>query len=323
MISRRFALITFLSISLVLVSFKLQAEIQVKPFILAASSGNNFDQILDNTRSKLTSAGFEILGEYSPYAKANIIVFTNKELRNAATKSERGGYGGALRVAITELEGETQLSYTNPKYWSNAYQMSSNLQSVSDTLASTLNAKNEFGTGEKVLSESDMRDYHYTFMMEYFDDPSLLARLESHKAAVDQIEGYLSQGANGTSKVYRLDLGKDTEGKQMTLFGVGLGGKDADDCSSDPYIMGRIDKSSLRHTAHLPYELLVYGSNVEALYGRFRIAISWPHLPMMSSDTGATFLSIMYAPGAIEEALKLVAGVEKKEQSLREFQGRD
>lgn len=312
MMSRRFALITFLSISLVLVSFKLQAEVQVKPFILAAPSGNNFDQALENSKNKLTSAGFEILGEYSPYAKASIIVFTNNELRNTATKSERGGYGGALRVAITEFDGEVQVSYTNPIYWSNAYQMSSNLQSVSNTLTSAFKAKSEFGTGELVLSESDMRDYHYTFMMEYFDDPSLLAYQDSHQAAVDQIESYLSKGTGGTSKVYRLDMGKDTEGKQMTLFGVGLSGKDADDCSSDQYIMGRIDKSSPRHTAHLPYELLVYGSNVEALYGRFRIAISWPHLPMLSSDTGATFLSIMCSPEAIKDALTLVVGAEPK-----------
>lgn len=308
---------------LVLISFKLQADTQVKPFVLATADGNSFDEIIESTRNRLTSAGFEILGEYSPYAKASIIVFTNDELRSTATKSERGGYGGALRIAITELENEIQVAYTNPRYWSNSYRMATNLQSVSDTLASAFNAKSEFGTGDKKLSESDMRDYHYTFMMEYFDDPSLLIGQASHKAAVDQIESYLSEGTNGTSKVYRLNLGKDTEGKQMTLFGVGLGGKDADDCSSDQYIMSRIDKSSPRHTAHLPYELLVYGNEVEALYGRFRIAISWPHLPMMSSDTGATFLSIMCAPGAIKDALSQVAGAVKKSQTIRELQGRD
>lgn len=316
------SLISLLSILLVLISFNLKAEEQVKPFVLTTSNGSNFDQILENTRSKLASAGFEILGEYSPYAKAGIIVFTNQELRNAATKSERGGYGGALRIAVTELEGEIQVAYTNPLYWSNAYRMSNNLESVSDTLASVFKVKNQFGTGEKLLSESDMRKYHYTFMMEYFDDPSLLARQDSHKAAVEQIEDYLGKGTNGTSKVYRLDLGKDTEGNQMTLFGVGLGGKDADDCSSDQYIMGRIDKSSPRHTAHLPYELLVYGSNVEALYGRFRIAISWPHLPMMTSDTGATFLSIMCAPRAIKDALSLVAGATPKKRSTENLQDR-
>lgn len=316
MMSRRFSLMTFLSVFLVLMSFKLQAEVQIKPFMLAASSGNSFDQTLENTRSKLASAGFEILGEYSPYAKASIIIFTNKALRNAATKSERGGYGGALRIAITELKGKTQLSYTNPKYWSNAYQMSTNLQSVSDTLASTFKAKSEFGSGEEVLTESDMRDYHYTFMMPYFDDPIRLANYRNHELAVEAVEKHLAASAGNASKVYRLDLGEDSEGKPMTLFGVALEGKDADDCSSDRYIMGRIDKSAPRHTAHLPYELLVYGSRVEALDAQFRIAISWPHLPMLSSETGATFFSIMCAPDTIKKALKLAAGgnIEEKQQ---------
>jgi hypothetical protein len=153
-----------------------------------------------------------------------------------------------------------------------------------------------------------MREYHYTFMMEYFDDPSILAYFDSHEEAVQVVNKNLANQVSASTKVYQLDLGKDSSGKAMTLIGVGLSGEDEDDCSSDAYIMGKIDKSSPRHTAHLPYEILVYGDQVEALYGRFRIAISWPHLPMMASDTGATFLSIMCAPGAIETALTGVAG---------------
>ena len=105
----------------------------------------------------------------------------------------------------------------------------------------------------------------------------------------------------------------------MTLFGIALQGKNDDDCSSDKYIMSHIDKSIPRHSAHLPYELLVYGSEAEALYARFRIAISWPHLPMMASETGATFMSIMCAPGAIEDALKAVAGYKKAATEKEEY----
>ena len=94
----------------------------------------------------------------------------------------------------------------------------------------------------------------------------------------------------------------------MTLFGVALGGTSEKDCSGDDYIMSRIDKDNPRSSAHLPYELLVYGNDVEALYGRFRIAISWPHLPMMASETGATFMGIMCAPDSIKDALAKVAG---------------
>lgn len=153
-------------------------------------------------------------------------------------------------------------------------------------------------------------------MMEYFDDPSALARYDSHQQAVDAVSANLAKKAGASTEVYRLKLGRDTEGKEMTLFGIGLRGSNDKDCSSDQYIMERIDKDSPRQTAHLPYEILVYGNWVQALYARFRIAISWPHLPMMSSDTGATFFSIMCAPGSIEKALKKVAGAKEEERVI-------
>jgi hypothetical protein len=144
--------------------------------------------------------------------------------------------------------------------------------------------------------------------MEYFDDPSVLNNFGSHEQAVTTVRDNLASKVSASTQVFELKLGSDTRGKQMTLFGVGLIGSDEEDCSSDAYIMSRIDKDSPRHTAHLPYEILVYGDQAEALYGRFRIAISWPHLPMMASDTGATFFSIMCAPGAIRKALTKIAG---------------
>jgi len=287
----------------------LQAAEAVKPFVLASkTTGGDFSSIVSDTREKLQAAGFEIIGQYSPYADAEIVVFTNDFLRKTATQSERGGYGAAMRASVTSIEGTIELVYTNPIYWANAYRMNNNLDTVSAALKSALGFEQQFGTGDKTYSASKMRKYHYAFLMEYFDDPVVLARYDSHQQAVEAVSTNLSKQVSASTKVYRLNLGLDSEGKEMTLFGAGLKGKDEDDCSGDQYIMGRIDKSTPRHTAHLPYELMVYGSWVQALHARFRIAISWPHLPMMSSDTGATFLSIMCAPGDIRKALTLVAG---------------
>jgi hypothetical protein len=151
------------------------------------------------------------------------------------------------------------------------------------------------------------------FMMEYFDDPSDLAEYSDHAEGVKTIEANLAAGKGAATKIYKISLGKDPEGEEMTLIGVGLKGKNAEDCSGDEYIMGRIDKDTPRSTAHLPYEILVYGDEAEALYGRFRIALSWPHLPMMASETGATFMSIMCSPDAIKEALTAVAGGKTEE----------
>ena len=49
----------------------------------------------------------------------------------------------------------------------------------------------------------------------------------------------------------------------------------------DKYIMSEIDFQDVKSTAHLPYDILVSGNKVYALYARFRIAISFPDLSMM------------------------------------------
>jgi len=292
------------------------AENAIKPFVLAnVYETGEISKIVSTTRDTLSKNGFEVIGQYSPYADTEILVFTSERLRENSTRSKRAGYGAALRASVTLNNDRIELVFTNPTYWANAYRMENDLADTRMELEKALGFVQEFGTGDKQLSAADMRKYHYTFMMEYFDDPSVLAYYDSHQEAVQTVNKNLTEQVGAAKKVYRLDLGNDSEGKQMTIFGVGLSGEDEDDCGSDAYIMGRIDKGTPRHSAHLPYEILVYGTHVEALYGRFRIAISWPHLPMIASETGATFFSIMCAPGAIEDALTRIAGGSQESRS--------
>jgi hypothetical protein len=273
------------------------------PFVLAYKTTGDVSKVAADVKGKLTAAGFQVVGEYSPYAGADIIVVTSDALKAAAAKSERGGYGAAQRVAVTKNGDDIEVTYTNPIYMAAAYRMDGDLADVRAQLEKALGAESDFGS-EKKLTAEDLRKYHYTVMMEYFDDPSKLAEYDSHEEAVKAVEAGLAAGEGGTAKVYRIDI----PGTEETLFGVAMKGVNAEDCSSDEFIMSRIDKSTPRHTAHLPYEILVNGNEAEALYGRFRIAIDWPHLPMVASESGATFFSIMCSPNAIEEALTKASG---------------
>ena len=281
------------------------ASQRVQPFALAGEASDDFTSTVTQVKEKLMQAQFQVLGSYSPYKNTEVIAFTNAQLKARSLKSPRGGYGAVMRVSVTLVDEKNQIVYTNPVYWSSAYRLESDNADVYENLKSTLGFSKEFGSGSKNLTASDMREYHYTMLMEYFDDPSELNDFKNHQEAVGKVARNLKMKKAGASEVYRIKLGKDSKGREMTLFGIGLG---ANNCSGDNYIMSRIDKSNPRHTAHLPYELLVYGDEVEALYGRFRIALSWPHLPMMRSETGATFFSIMCAPGEIENVLEEIAG---------------
>ena len=275
------------------------------PFVLASTSSGDVTTVSGEVKSKLTGAGFEVVGEYSPYGDANIIIVTNDALKATAAKSDFGAYGAAQRVSITKNGDVTEVVYTNPIYMAAAYRMASDLADIRAQLEGALGAEKDFGS-EKNLTAADLAKYHYTVMMEYFDDPSELAEYDSQAEALKAVNDSLAAGLGGTAKVFQIDI----PGKDESIIGVALKGKDADDCSGDEFIMGKIDKASPRSTAHLPYEIVVSDGTAYALFARFRIAINWPHLPMMASETGATFMSIMCAPGAIEEALIEASGEE-------------
>ena len=275
------------------------------PFVLASTSSGDVKTVAGEVKSKLTGAGFEVVGEYSPYDGAEIIIVTNDALKATAAKSEFGAYGAAQRVSITKNGDVTEVVYTNPIYMAAAYRMASDLADIRAQLEGALGAEKDFGS-EKNLTAKDLAKYHYTVMMEYFDDPSELAEYDSQEEALKAVNDSLAAGLGSTAKVFQIDI----PGKDESIIGVALKGKDADDCSSDAFVMGKIDKSSPRHTAHLPYEIVVSDGTAYALFARFRIAINWPHLPMMASETGGTFMSIMCSPGAIEEALIEASGEE-------------
>lgn len=275
------------------------------PFVLAGTSSGDVNTVAGEVKSKVTAAGFEVVGEYSPYDDADIIIVTNDALKAHAAKSDFGAYGAAQRISITRNGDTTEIAYTNPIYMAAAYRMADDLSDIRAQLEGALGAKQEYGS-EKNLTAEDLRGYHYTVMMEYFDDPSELAEYGSQAEAVKAVEDSLAAGLGGTSKVYRIDI----PGKDETVFGVALKGMNADDCSGDEFVMSRIDKATPRSTAHLPYEIVVSDGTAYALFARFRIAINWPHLPMIASETGATFMNIMCSPGAIEEALIQASGEE-------------
>ncbi len=280
---------TYISINFGILAYAKQ--VPLKPFVLAAEVKGKM-QVAEQ-KLLLTNAGFQILGEVKPYAQTYILIITNKELQSIATMSQFGAYGSVVRVAITKKKDISQVSYTYPPYWANAYRMKKIPKDTTSKLAKTLGFIKLFGSDEGISAEN-LRSYHYMFGMPYFDEPDLLGNFSSNKKAIEIIENGLARNLGGVSKVYRLDLPKGGE----TIIGVHM----TKDMSSDRTIMQDIDQGKLSHTAHLPYEIVISKGKAYALNARFRIAISFPDLTM------AQFAGIMSAPSDIESALKAVTG---------------
>ncbi|MBF0471632.1 MAG: hypothetical protein HQL48_09695 [Gammaproteobacteria bacterium] len=275
---------------------------EYKPFVLAYTTDGAVPEVSSEVTAKLQAAGFELVGHYNLNPETTIYVITSGALKKHAAASKFGGYGAIQRVAVTRVGEETQVTYTNPTYMAHAYQMEGDLADVTTALEKALGRDREYGV-DKALSGDDLRGYHYMFGMEYFDDYSdhLLAEHPSQEEALKVVEANLAAALSGVTKVYRVDI----PGKEETVIGVALKGEgEKEKAMDDGFIMGEIDFKSVRSSAHLPVEMLISEGKVYALYYRFRIAVNFPELSMMGSNS---FMNIMDSPDAAKAALKKVA----------------
>lgn len=307
MVQRSFyALLVFMLLGMVSV----QAADRLKPFVLGSMGTGDMKAKVNETKSALVSQGFRLVGEYVPYENAHILIVTNDDLLKLAAKDT--GYAATQRVSITKAGGKVQVSYVNPIYIQYAYRMDGSMQPVADKLKAALGAQETFGS-KKGLKPKKLQKYHYTFGMEYFDDPYELKTFSSHGAAVDAVDKGLAAKKGGLSQVYRMDI----PGTKMTIYGVAMkqsdgGAKEIDDA----YQMGIIDFNELKQTAYLPYEILVNDKQVEALHMRFRAAVHFPDLSMAGENS---FMKVMSSPGAIEKAMWEMLGGKPKDTNAPQF----
>jgi hypothetical protein len=284
--------ISFATLLLFVASLAVAGD-QLRPYVLAQNAAGSMNAKVAEVKQALTGHGFQIAGEYSPYPGAHVIVVTNDVLKSGAAQSDRGGYGAVERVAVTEADGKLQVSFTNPYWTAGIYRLSTDMSGVAQGLSAALGQGQEFGAEGNGWTDADLRKYNYMMFMPYFTDQTTLAEYGSYADAVAAVEAGLAAGKGGTAKVYRVDI----PGKDETVFGVSI--KEGD--GSDKTVMATTDTGPLKHTAHLPYEMLVSGNKVYMLHGKFRIAQSFPMLTM------GTFMKIVNAPGAIQDALEAAA----------------
>jgi len=264
---------------------------KLKPYVLASDQAGDYKTVKNEVKEKLKTAGFQIVGQTSPRADAHVFVITNGGLKSVASKTTNGGFGAVQRVSITKSGDKIQVAYTNPAYWAAAFRMKGNLGNISKKLEDALGKGKPFGS-EDGLDKSDLRKYHYAIMMPYFDDVDEIGEASSHEEAIKKVEAGLAAKKGGVKKVYKIKI----PGKNEVVYGVkftkGQGG--------DKKVLSTTDKETLKHTAYLPYELLITDNKIVALNAKFRIAIAFPDLSM------GTFMKIRKAPGDIEDSLEEV-----------------
>ena len=290
--------LTTLILSLLLAATAM-ADTTYQPFVLASVSDGGLKAGVTSTKNALEEAGFEIAGKYKPLDNAVVIVATHDLLKKAAAASDRGGYAAGQRISVTERDGKTEVAFINPLYIQYAYRLEADMQPALDLLSETLGNVESFGA-EKKMTAKKLKKYNYMIGMQKFDDPSELASFPSHEAALAAVENGLAREGDPLTLVYRIDI----PGKDQVVYGVGMKATSAAEEEVDideGFQMSIVDFEGYSKIAYYPYEILVNGSDVEALHMRFRMAVHFPDLSMMGEHG---FTKLMSSPGATEDALE-------------------
>jgi hypothetical protein len=279
-------------------------NVKLKPYIAGAETTLNLSESILKLKEVLIAEGFIVEGIYMPTWDKNraVICVSSKELTNAVLKvGNAKGFAAILKLGLYNNGSKTFISYTSPFYWGNAYfgddypKVEAEYKIVHNNLVATMKSAGtyvgKFFGSEKGIEIDDLRDYQYMMGMEKYSDPVLLKKFDSYSAAVAKLDAKLKVGGKNFKLVYDVKI----PGKNVKLYGIALIGD-----KGEKLFMPKIDVGSIKHTAFLPYEILVKENEVFMLHGRYRIAVSFPDLTM------STFSKIMSTPGDIESTLKEV-----------------
>lgn len=274
----------------------------LKPYILGLKTESSLDQVKTELTAHLDSEGIDVLGEYSPAEDPDrwVMVISSEDLI-AAVKKVNGltAFAASLRIAITREEDNLLISYTNPSYWGNAYfrsdfsKVETNYKNLESKIVKAFNKSGNyegiaFGSEDGVEID-DLRKYRYMFGMPRFDDTVELGKFTDYKEAIAKIEANINAGKGDIRHVYSVEI----PGQKLKLYGFALDGE-----NGESSFLPKIDITTPKHTAFLPYEFLVVDGKVLMLHGRYRIALSFPDLTM------GTFTKIMSTPGNIKDLMK-------------------
>ena len=267
----------------------------LQPYLLLDETRGNSRVNLTELKEGLEEEGFVVLESYEPAedSRRKVLSFTHpKLLKVVSGLRETAGYFSVWRMALTEAETGTEISLQNPEYWGNAYLQDEYPvaeSTVKELISRLLDA---FGSGSSNIAFGSSQEFSAEDLREYIIcSACLILRIRWNWENSNPItrpwktiETNLRNSEN-CIKVFR----QTVKSQETVLYGIGLKG-----ATGEGQFLPIIDIAEHKHTAFLPYELLVNGKMVYMLHGRFRIAVSFPDLTMM------TFGKIMSTPGDIE-----------------------
>lgn len=272
------------------------ACLAVGPYLAGSTTpAADLPSLMGRVEQKLRDDGFTVIGRHLPpgLPQHGSVIVTDAALTQAARQA--GGTAILAAPIRIGVKSDGSVSYMNPDYWGRAYLRNAfgtaepALRSVRSRLAHALGEGAAFG-GD--VPEADLPGYRYMIGMERIDSTrNELNSFASFDEALKTVRANLAKGLGGTSAVYEVVL------PEARLAVIGVAMNDAE--NGEGWWVSKIGPD---HVAALPYEIYLVDGKAYALYGRYRIALSWPALGM------GQFMRIARAPDVIHDTLGRLAG---------------
>ena len=229
-------------------------------------------------KSKLESAGFEIVADYMFVKNGTTIVFTSDALKAEAAKPGRS-YAAVARLFVDDKE--KMISFTNPVYFGKAFMQDEYNHAV---FSAQLENINKAFPGLKASADAwefdGLANYHFMMGMPYYHEPDMLGKPSATTAeVVDKAKNF----KKGKAVIFELKLSETS-----TLLGYDLGKR----------TKKFVKKVGRANAAILPWCVSIENGQAKALNAKYYIAISYPLLTM------AEFMGIASVPGAITKDLE-------------------
>lgn len=229
---------------------------------------------VDGAKSKLTNAGFEVIGTYKSDAGTTIL-FSNAQMKAMANKPTRG-LAAVGRILVDDAN--KQISIANPVYFGKAFmQKEYNHATAAAELASLEKAFGPLKDSADKWEFDGLAGYHFMMSMPYYADMDVVGT----GSTADLVAK--AKAAKGTTAV--VQVGQDRYVAFVEL---------------DKRTSGFVKKIGAQNGEILPYAVLIEDGEAKALNAKYFIAISYPLLTMTE------FMGIATVPDAITKGLQKI-----------------
>lgn len=254
------------------VSPEAEAGVKVEKVVSTYKIGAYAD--VESTKSKLASAGFDVVGTYKTDTGTSIL-YTNAAMKAAANKPTRG-LAAVGRILVDDER--KQISIANPVYFGKAFmQKEYSHATASAALGSLEKAFGPLSDSTDKWEFAGLAGYHFMVGMPYYEDMSIVGE----GTTADLVAK--AQAAKGTTAVVKL-----SDDRYVAFV------------SLDRRTNGFVKKIGTQNGQLLPWAVLIEGGQAKALSAKYFIAISYPLLTMTE------FMTIATVPGAVEADLKKI-----------------